>query len=141
MPHPRTYGAFPRMLGRLRREFPTVTLEGMVHRMTDRPAQRFGITQRGRIQKGYFADVTLFDAERVIDTATFDDLAPPPGGIPYVLVNGQVAVDNDPLHRRPRRPGGAVPGTARRIASGAAASPDEATCSPGEPRRSCLIRR
>jgi N-acyl-D-amino-acid deacylase len=51
-------GAYPRFLGRLRREFPTVTLEGMVHRMTDRPAQRFGITKRGRIQKGYYADIT-----------------------------------------------------------------------------------
>jgi len=73
MPHPRSYGAFPRFLGRLRREFPTVSVEGMVHRMTDRPARRFGIAQRGRIQKGYYADITLFDAERVVDTATFDD--------------------------------------------------------------------
>ncbi|MBM3934679.1 MAG: amidohydrolase family protein [SAR202 cluster bacterium] len=94
-PHPRSYGAFPRFLGRLRREFPTVTLEGMVHRMTDRPAQRFGIAKRGRIQKGYYADITIFDANRVIDTATFDDPRKHPVGIPYVLVNGQVAVDND----------------------------------------------
>ena len=95
MPHPRSYGAFPRFLGRLRREFPTVSVEGMVHRMTDRPARRFGIPQRGRIQKGYYADITLFDAERVMDTATFDDPRKHPVGIPYVLVNGQVAVDDD----------------------------------------------
>jgi N-acyl-D-amino-acid deacylase len=95
MPHPRSYGAFPRFLGRLRREFPTVSLEGMVHRMTDRPARRFGIAQRGRIQKGYYADITLFDAERVVDTATFDDPRKYPAGIPCVLVNGQVAVDGD----------------------------------------------
>ena len=41
--------------------------------MTDRPAQRFGLANRGRIEKGYFADVTIFDADRVIDTATYDD--------------------------------------------------------------------
>jgi N-acyl-D-amino-acid deacylase len=84
MPHPRSYGAFPRFMGRLRREFPTVSVEGMVHRMTDRPARRFGIAQRGRIQKGYYADITLFDAERVVDTATFDDPRQHPVGIPYV---------------------------------------------------------
>ena len=66
----------------------------MVQRMTDRPARRFGITARGRIQRGYYADITVFDADRVIDTATFDDPRRHPVGIPYVLVNGQVAVDD-----------------------------------------------
>jgi N-acyl-D-amino-acid deacylase len=94
-PHPRSYGAYPRFLGRLRREFPTVTLEGMVHRMTARPAQRFRITRRGQLAKGYFADVTIFDADNVVDTATFDDPRKHPVGIPYVLVNGEVAVDNN----------------------------------------------
>ena len=93
MPHPRSYGAFPRFLGRLRREFGGISVEGMVHRMTDRPARRFGLARRGRIEKGYFADITVFDAERVIDTATYDDPKQFPVGIPYVLVNGQVAVD------------------------------------------------
>jgi N-acyl-D-amino-acid deacylase len=51
--------------------------------------------QRGRIQKDYYADLTLFDAERAMDTATFDDPRTHPAGIPYVLVNGQVAVDDD----------------------------------------------
>jgi len=95
MPHPRSYGAFPRFLGRLRRGFPTLSLEGVVHRMTDRPAQRFGLTKRGRIEEGYFADITIFDAERVIDTATYDDPVQHPVGIPYVIVNGEVAVDQD----------------------------------------------
>ena len=54
-PHPRSYGAFPRFLGRLRRAYPTVSLEGMVHRMTDRPARRFNLTDRGRIEEGYYA--------------------------------------------------------------------------------------
>ena len=56
-------------------------------------ARRFGLTKRGRIQKGYFADVVVFDPDRIIDTATYDDPKQHPYGIYYVLVNGQVAVD------------------------------------------------
>ena len=52
-----------------------------------------GPLERGRVQKGYFADIVVFDPQRVIDTATFDDPKQYPLGIPYVLVNGQVAVD------------------------------------------------
>ena len=95
MPHPRSYGAFPRFLGRLRREFGLLSLEQMVHRMTDRPAQRFGLTKRGRIEKGYYADLAVFDAEHVIDNATYDDPRQYPSGIPFVLVNGQVSVDQE----------------------------------------------
>ena len=51
MPHPRSYGAFPRFLGRLRRAYPTVSVEGMVHRMTDRPARRFNLTDRGESRR------------------------------------------------------------------------------------------
>ena len=95
MPHPRSYGAFPRFLGRLRREYGLLTLEQMVQRMTDKPARRFGLTGRGRIERGYYADVVVFDPERVIDTATYDNPRQFPVGIPYVLANGEVAVDND----------------------------------------------
>ena len=63
--------------------------------MTDRPARRFGLNGRGRIEKGCYADVTVFDAEHVIDTATYDDPRQYPIGIPYVLVNGRVAVDRE----------------------------------------------
>ena len=62
--------------------------------MTDRPAQRFGINFRGRIEEGYYADIAIFDADHVIDTATYDDPCQFPVGIPYVIVNGQVAVDS-----------------------------------------------
>ena len=95
LPHPRAYGTFPRLLGRLRRQIGTMTLEQMVQRMTDNPARRFGLTKRGRIEKGYYADITVFDAEHVIDNATYDDPCQFPTGIPYVLVNGQVAVDRE----------------------------------------------
>jgi len=94
-PHPRTFGAYPRFLGRFRREIGGLSLEGMIERMTDRPARRYGITHRGRIQKGYFADLTVFDAENIADTATYDNPRQYPVGIPYVVVNGQVAVDNE----------------------------------------------
>jgi N-acyl-D-amino-acid deacylase len=94
-PHPRAYGTFPRFLGRLRRQFDIMTLEQMVQRMTENPALRFGLTDRGRIAEGHFADIVAFDAQRVIDTATYDDPHQFPVGIPYVLVNGQVAVDHE----------------------------------------------
>ncbi len=93
-PHPRTFGAYPRFL-RFRREIGGLTLEEIVERMTDRPARRYGITDRGRIQKGYFADLTVFDPDVVTDTATYEDPRQYPVGIPYVIVNGQVAVDDE----------------------------------------------
>jgi N-acyl-D-amino-acid deacylase len=93
-PHPRCYGAFPRFLGRLRREVGNLSLEAMVHRMTDRPARRFGLTRRGRLERGYAADVVLFDEATVNDTATYAQPRQFPDGIPFVLVNGAVAVDD-----------------------------------------------
>jgi N-acyl-D-aspartate/D-glutamate deacylase len=104
-PHPRSYGAFPRFLGRLRRELDGPPLETMVQRMTDAPARRFGLTRRGRLVAGHFADVVVFDAERVIDNSTYDDPCRFPSGIPYVVVNGQVAVDGE-------RPTGVLAGQA-----------------------------
>ena len=95
VPHPRAYGTFPRLLGRLRREHGVLTLEQMVQRMTDNPARRFGLTHRGRIKEGYFADVVLFDPQEINDNATYEDPRQYPTGIPYVLVNGQVAVDQE----------------------------------------------
>ncbi len=95
MSHPRCYGAFPRFLGRLRREFGVLSLEEMVQRMADNPARRFGLARRGRIQEGYYADIVVFDPERVMDHATYDDPRQFPSGIPFVLVNGQVAVDQE----------------------------------------------
>src|SRR5439155_10778202 len=87
-PHPRCYGAFPRFLGRLRREVGTLSLEAMVHRMTDRPARRFGLTGRGRIEAGGYADIVVFDQATVNDTATYRNPRQFPIGIPFVIVNG-----------------------------------------------------
>ena len=63
--------------------------------MTQNPAVRFGLTKRGVIKEDYYADIVIFDAEHVIDNATYDDPIQFPTGIPYVIVNGQVAVDNE----------------------------------------------
>jgi N-acyl-D-amino-acid deacylase len=95
MCHPRSFGAYPRFLGRLRRDVGRISLETMINRMTDAPAQRFGLTRRGRLERGYAADIVVFDAERVIDTATYDDPRQYPAGIPLVVVNGQIAVDGE----------------------------------------------
>ena len=95
VPHPRAYGCFPRFLGRIRRKYNTLSLELMIQRMTENPALRFGLKNRGRVQKGYFADLVVFDADRVNDIATYDDPIQFPVGIPYVLVNGEIAVDEE----------------------------------------------
>ena len=95
IPHPRAYGCFPRFLGRLRRQFDVMTLEEMVQRVTDNPAKRFGLKGRGQIKVGNFSDVVVFDPDRIIDNATYDDPVQFPAGIPHVLVNGQVAVDSE----------------------------------------------
>jgi N-acyl-D-aspartate/D-glutamate deacylase len=71
-----------------------MTLEQMVQRMTDNPARRFGLVKRGRVETGCFADLVVFNPDEIIDTATYDDPRQYPTGIPYVIVNGQVAVDN-----------------------------------------------
>jgi N-acyl-D-amino-acid deacylase len=95
-PHPRAYGAFPRVLGRLRRRH-GIALELLVQRVTGNPARRFQLKGRGAVQKGYYADLVVFDPVRINDLATYEDPRVPPVGIPFVIVNGKVAVD----HGRP----------------------------------------
>jgi N-acyl-D-amino-acid deacylase len=91
--HPRSYGTFPRVLGRYVREEGILSLEEAVKKMTSLTADRFGLDGRGRVGEGMWADLALFDAATVLDRATFTDPAQYPGGIPYVVVNGQVVID------------------------------------------------
>jgi N-acyl-D-amino-acid deacylase len=93
-PHPRLWGSFPRVLGHYVRERRLLALEAAVHKMTGLPARRFGLAGRGELRPGAAADVTLFDAGRVIDGATFDAPTTPPRGIHAVLVNGRVALQD-----------------------------------------------
>ena len=92
-PHPRHFGTYPRILGRYVREHGVLRLEEAVRKMTSFPAQRFGILDRGLLRPGMWADITIFDPETVIDHATYQDPHQLPDGIPYVIVNGIVAVD------------------------------------------------
>lgn len=87
-PHPRLWGTFPRVLGRYSREEKLFPLSEAIHKMTAMPAQRFGLAGRGLIREGYWADLVLFDAAKIMDTATFTDPACPAEGIAGVWVNG-----------------------------------------------------
>jgi N-acyl-D-aspartate/D-glutamate deacylase len=90
-PHPRLWGTFPRVLGRYCREEQLMTLPAAVHKMTGMPAQRFGLAGRGLIREGYCADLVLFDADRIMDTATFSNPVSVADGIAAVWVNGELA--------------------------------------------------
>jgi N-acyl-D-amino-acid deacylase len=91
-PHPRLWGSFPRVLSHYARERHLFSLETAVHKMTGLTARRFGLAERGRVVPGAFADVTLFDPQRIEDRARFDDPAAAPAGIRTVLINGRPAV-------------------------------------------------
>lgn len=91
-PHPRTYGSFPRVLGRYVRERKVISLEEAIKRMTSMSADQIGQKQRGRIAEGAFADITVFDADRIIDTADFETPHAYPLGIRHVVINGQPVI-------------------------------------------------
>ncbi len=93
-PHPRWYGTFPRILGRYVRDQKVLSLEQAIHKMTAMNAAKAGIPQRGLLQPGYWADITLFDPLTVADNATYDNPHQYPTGIPYVIVNGQIVLDS-----------------------------------------------
>jgi dihydroorotase/N-acyl-D-amino-acid deacylase len=90
--HPRLYGTFPLLLGEMSRERKWLTLPQTVHKITDKPARRFGIPKRGRLERGYFADVVVFDPEIVNSPASYDNPTLPPAGIRHVFRNGAVLV-------------------------------------------------
>ncbi len=87
-PHPRLWGTFPRVLGHYCRDLKLFSLETAVHKMTGLPASKFGLAGRGVLQVGAHADITLFDAAIVIDTADFQQSTAPAQGIHTVIVNG-----------------------------------------------------
>ncbi len=102
-PHPRAYGTFPRVAGRLVRESGWFPIEDAVRRMTSVAAQRFGLTGRGVLRPGMMADLVLFD-EAIEDRATFDEPTELPSGMRHVWVAGEAIVtDGHPTGRRPGR--------------------------------------
>ncbi|MBV8491887.1 MAG: D-aminoacylase [Alphaproteobacteria bacterium] len=88
-PHPRLWGTFPRVLGHYCREVGVFGLETAVRKMTGLPASRFGLSGRGVVAEGAYADLTVFDPETVIDRATFSEPTLPAAGIAHVFVNGR----------------------------------------------------
>ncbi len=100
-PHPRMYGTFPRVLGLYVREQELLSWETAVSKMTGMPAAKLRLRNRGLICPNYFADLAIFDPARVKDEATFQDPHRHPTGIPYVVVNGQVVVDQGRMHALP----------------------------------------
>ncbi len=91
-PHPRVFGAFPRILGKYVREEKTFSLEEAVYKMTKKPATTFTIVNRGELREGYFADITIFNPETVIDKGTYTEPVQYPEGLEYVIINGSLTV-------------------------------------------------
>ena len=91
-PHPRTFGTFPRFLGKYVRDEALMPLPEAIRRATMLPASIFGLKDRGQIKDGFSADIVIFDPDKISDRATFEDPFLKPAGIPYVLVNGSPAV-------------------------------------------------
>ena len=102
-PHPRQYGTFARVLGHYVRERAVLTLEDAVRKMSSQTARRLGIHNRGLLTEGYYADIAIFDADEIIDKATFEEPHQYAIGIKFVLVNGQVVVEQG--QHTGRRPG------------------------------------
>ncbi|MCZ6709986.1 MAG: D-aminoacylase [Gammaproteobacteria bacterium] len=91
--HPRAYGNFARVLGKYVREERALSLQQAIHKLTGLPAGNLKLRERGALRAGYFADVVLFDPEQIRDHATFDDPHRYATGMRYVLVNGDLVLD------------------------------------------------
>jgi N-acyl-D-amino-acid deacylase len=99
--HPRFAGTFPRVLCRYVREKGILSLEEAVRKMTSLPARTFGLDQKGILKEGRDADLAIFDPQTVADKATFEAPQEKPEGIPYVIVNGQLVVDQGKVTGNP----------------------------------------
>ncbi len=111
-PHPRSYGTFARVLGLYARDKKLLPLEVAVQKMTSFPAQRLGVTDRGVLRPGLKADIAVFDAARIRDTATFEKPHAYAEGVSLVIVNGQIAFENGVMTAA--RPGRVLYGPAKR---------------------------
>lgn len=97
VPHPRTYGTFPRVFGRYVRQRGTFETGEAVRRMTSLPAALFGLHERGVVRTGMHADLVVFDDARIVDRGTYENPCVPPDGVRDVYVNGRAALRNETL--------------------------------------------
>jgi N-acyl-D-amino-acid deacylase len=111
-PHPRSYGTFPRILGKYVREEKVLDLQTAVYRMTGLAAAQMGIRDRGAIRDGQYADLVIFNPATIADRATYEQPHQYPTGIDYVVVNGVIVLD--PKGLTGARPGRPLYGPARR---------------------------
>jgi dihydroorotase/N-acyl-D-amino-acid deacylase len=112
VPHPRSYGTFARVLGLYTREKKVLRLETAVQKMSALPAQRLGLSDRGVLRQGLKADIAVFDAATIRDTATFEKPHSYAEGVSLVIVNGQVAFEDGRMTTA--RPGRVLYGPAKR---------------------------
>ena len=92
-PHPRVYGAFPRILSHYVREKRVLTLAEAIRKMTSLSAEKLRLKRKGLLAKNYDADITIFNPDTITDTATFEEPRQHPVGIGWVIVNGEVVVE------------------------------------------------
>ncbi len=95
MPHPRGYGTNARVLGKYVRDEKVIPMEEAIRRMTSLPAQKFGLSDRGFLLPNYAADIVVFSEAEVQDLSTFQKPHAYSKGFKYVLVNGELVVDNE----------------------------------------------
>src|SRR5207247_9094237 len=114
-PHPRYYGTFPRVLGKYVREEKVLSMEEAIRKMTSANTAKIRVFDRGLLRPGQWADVTVFDAGKIIDHATFEKPHQYSTGVEYVLVNGKVVLDHG-THKR-ARPGAILYGQGERMVS------------------------
>jgi N-acyl-D-aspartate/D-glutamate deacylase len=134
-PHPRAYGSYPRILRRYVRDLKVLSLEEAIRKMTSLPAQRLGLAGRGLLVPGYFADVVLFDLDRIRDLATFEQPHQYSTGVEYVLINGQPVLEKGQMTSA--RPGRVLRGPGYKPATpqSPAAAPAEAPVRAASPPR------
>ena len=93
LPHPRSYGTFPRIIAHYVRDEGVLSLENAIRKMTSWPAARMGLMDRGLLREGLAADITIFDFGTIDDVASWQEPTAKPTGIDYVLVNGRLVLD------------------------------------------------
>jgi N-acyl-D-aspartate/D-glutamate deacylase len=98
--HPRCFGTYPRILGKYVRDDKILTLEQAIRKMTSFPAQRLGLRNRGLIKEGFWADIVIFNPLKVRDKATYEKPYQLPEGIPHVVVNGTVVIENGKKNKK-----------------------------------------